>query len=62
MKDGFVTLIGLLIAALIIAMIVWGVEGKNKDSKGQIDTYNDAILDAENVKSILESKNINNEK
>jgi hypothetical protein len=55
MKSGFVTLIGLLIAVFIIAIIVWGIGNKKDDPKGQIDVYKDAVNDAENIKVKLES-------
>jgi hypothetical protein len=57
MKNGFVTLIGLLVAVFIIAVIVWGIGNKNEDPKAQIDIYNDAVLDAEDIKKVIEDKN-----
>ena len=59
-KGGFVTLIGLLIVVLIMG--IWFVKaysGTNAENKKtQSKTYNEAIKDAENVKKLLEQKNI----
>ena len=58
MKKGFITLIGLLIAVLLIG--IWFVKIYSTSSSGikeaPIDTYNGAIKDAENAKKMLETK------
>jgi CHASE3 domain sensor protein len=58
MKDGFVTLIGLLLAVLLMGF--WFVS-KNSDSttqKTQTETYDQSIQKAEDIKNILEQKNL----
>jgi Tfp pilus assembly protein PilE len=58
MKKGFITLIGILIAVLILG--IWFVKiyssPTSSDKKTQIETYNSAIKDAENAKKMLEKK------
>jgi hypothetical protein len=58
MKKGFITLIGILIAVLILG--IWFVKiyssPSSSDNKTQIETYSSAIKDAENAKKMLEQK------
>ncbi len=59
-EKGFIALIGLLIVVVIIG--IWFVKvystPKNTNGKTQMNTYKDAIKDAENVKALMEAKQV----
>ncbi len=57
MKNGFVTLVGILIVLLLIGF--WFANmytKKNANQKTQLETYNEAIDEAKNIKNVLEDK------
>ena len=58
MKNGFITLVGLLVALLLIGFLFVKMYA-TKDSttqKTQIETYREDIQKAEDVKKLLESR------
>lgn len=58
MKKGFVTLIGLLIGVLLIGIWFVNMYSRSGDKKSQMETYDTSIQKAEDVKKMLESKNL----
>lgn len=60
MKDGFVTLIGLLLVALLIGF--WFVNRNSNSTTRQVqtETFDQSIKKAEDVKNLLETKNSEN--
>jgi hypothetical protein len=57
MKNGFVTLIGLLIVTLLIGIWFVNMYSSSDGKKAQTETYNTSIQKAEDVKNVLERKN-----
>ena len=60
MKDGFVTLIGLLLVALLIGFWFVSKNSNSTTQKTQMETYDQSIQKAEDIKNILEQKNSEN--
>ena len=58
MKNGFVTLIGLLIVTLLIGIWFVNMYSNSGGKKAQTETYNTSIQKAEDVKKVLEGKNV----
>lgn len=58
MKNGFVTLMGLAIVALIIGIWFVNMYSSSDGKKAQTETYNTSIQKAEDVKKMLEGKNV----
>ena len=58
MKNGFVTLIGLLIVALIIGICFVSMYSSSDGKKAQTQTYDTSIQKAEDLKKVLEGKNV----
>lgn len=58
MKNGFVTLIGLLIVALLIGIWFVNMYADSGSKKAQTETYDASIQKAEDVKKMLEGKNL----
>lgn len=57
MKNGFVTLVGLLIVTLLIG--IWFVNMYSSDNKkAEMETYNKSIQKAEEAKKMLEGENL----
>lgn len=57
MQKGFITLIGLLLALLIIGFLFVRVYSSSETEKSQMQTYDESIQKAEDIKNILETKN-----
>jgi len=60
MKDGFVTLIGLLIVVLLIGFWFVSRNSNSTTREVQTETYDQSIQKAEDIKNILETRNLEN--
>lgn len=58
MKNGFVTLIGLLIVVLLIGIWFVHMYSGSGSKKAQIETYDASIQKAEEAKKMLEGKGL----
>ncbi len=59
MKNGFVTLFGLLLVVLTIGILFVRTYSTSGTDKSKIEIYNESIKDAENIKRTLENRNSN---
>jgi uncharacterized membrane-anchored protein YhcB (DUF1043 family) len=57
MQKGFITLVGLLLGLLIIGFLFVRMYSGSETKKSQIQTYDESIQKAEDIKNILETKN-----
>ncbi len=58
-EKGFISLIGLLLAiVLFVFLFLKMYPSKKSDTKSEVDTYQNSIEEAENIKGILETKNL----
>ena len=57
MQKGFITLVGLLLGLLIIGFLFVRMYSSSETKKSQIQTYDESIQKAEDIKNILETKN-----
>ncbi len=60
MKDGFITLVGILIAIAIIGIMFVKMNTGPEGSSSEKGTYTDAIDSAKEAKDLLEKNNQNN--
>ncbi len=60
MKNGFVTLIGLLIVTLLIGIWFVNMYSGSKGKKAQTETYDASIQKAEDIKILLEKRSEQN--
>lgn len=58
MKKGFITLLGLLFATLILGFWFVKTYSGSGTEKSKIDTYNQSIDKAEDAKKMLEKNNV----
>lgn len=56
MKNGFVTLIGLLIVTVLIGIWFVNMYSSSSGKKAQMETYNTSIQRAEDAKNMLEGR------